>query len=47
MNGGLNSISGSMLPNRFWMFSPFLGGKTSKENSVLPSAWIRWSVTFI
>src|SRR5210317_1680297 len=33
MNGGLNSIKGSMLSKISWAFCPFKGGNISKVNS--------------
>jgi hypothetical protein len=36
MNGGLNSIRGSILSKIDLIFCPFKGGKISKVNLVLP-----------
>src|SRR5690606_36076870 len=47
INGGSNSINGSILLYNSWIFFPFTGGTISKENRVLPAAFFICSVTFM
>ena len=44
MNWGLNSMSTSIWLNRFCILSPFLGGRTSKENKVEVAFSICWVI---
>src|SRR5690606_10900169 len=47
MNGGLNSINGSIASKMDWMLCPLMGGNISKEKRVFPLAFLICSVIFI
>ncbi len=47
INGGLNSINPSRVLKMACILPPFNGGNTSNDTSVLPLAFLKWSVTFM